>query len=158
MLWCQYSKGLLEPVGRGLVALMVLFVLVIGFWFNSSANEDIEWAFRSGQPIDIDAVEENIKIDVLNSVFHGLIAESNHQGFLQSGEQEQLQQSLTSIDKAISLDKYNDRWYRMKARYLVSNGNYSDAAEYARKATELAPKRTVLMKQRLSSYSIFIQN
>ena len=31
----------------------------------------------------------------------------------------------------------------MKARYLVSNGNYSDAAEYARKATELAPKRTV---------------
>ena len=69
------QKALLEPIGKGLVSLIVLFVLIIGVWFNSSDNENIEWAFRSGQPIDIDAVEENIKIDVLNSVFHGLIAE-----------------------------------------------------------------------------------
>lgn len=137
------QKALLEPVGRGLASLIVLFVLIIGIWFNSSDNENIEWAFRSGQPIDIAAVEENIKIDVLNSTFHGLIAESNHQGFLQNGKQEQLQQSLASIDKAISLDKYNDRWYRMKARYLMSKGNYSEAAEFARTATELAPKKTV---------------
>src|SRR5690606_13366299 len=33
--------------------------------------------------------------------------------------------------------------YRMKARYLMTDENYSEAAEFAKKATELAHKRTV---------------
>jgi len=119
--------------------LVLLFIVFFAFSFSAGDNDQIELRLDRGLPIDAGKVEESVKLDRLNANLYVVLAARDYNNFAQSLNIDDLQSAQAYIDKAIKLQPNNPSWYKQKARYQFSEGNFEGAIALSQQATKLAP-------------------
>ena len=120
-------------------SLILLFIVFFAFSFSAGDNDQIELRLDRGLPIDAGKVEESLKLDRLNANLYVVLAARDYNNFAQSLNIDDLQSAQAYIDKAIKLQPNNPSWYKQKARYQFSEGNFEGAIALSQQATKLAP-------------------
>ena len=120
-------------------SLVLLFIVFFAFSFSAGDNDQIELRLDRGLPIDAGKVEESVKLDRLNANLYVVLAARDYNNFAQSLNIDDLQSAQAYIDKAIKLQPNNPSWYKQKARYQFSEGDFEGAIALSQQATKLAP-------------------